>query len=147
MEDQSWRELDEPWQRLRWARMRKFETESRENYAHRHEIIAALELKPGMAVADVGAGTGLFTRLFAEKVGPPVWLIWSMAVTYWNSQPGKASCSSFSTCGCGRRRESQGRSGPESPRPTRARPSLRHWAYSAAPLAGRFWTSTFPGRQ
>ena len=28
-----------------------------------------LELKPGMAVADIGAGTGLFTRLMAEKVG------------------------------------------------------------------------------
>jgi ubiquinone/menaquinone biosynthesis C-methylase UbiE len=48
----------------------KFETESRENYAHRHEIVAALGLEPGMAVADIGAGTGLFTRLFAEKVGP-----------------------------------------------------------------------------
>lgn len=50
--------------------VKKFETESRENYAHRHEIVAALGLEPGMAVADVGAGTGLFTRLFAEKVGP-----------------------------------------------------------------------------
>jgi ubiquinone/menaquinone biosynthesis C-methylase UbiE len=50
--------------------IKKFETESRDIYAHRHEIVAALELKPGMAVADVGAGTGLFTRLFAEKVGP-----------------------------------------------------------------------------
>lgn len=48
----------------------KFETESRENYAQRHEIVAALELRAGMTVADVGAGTGLFTRLFAEKVGP-----------------------------------------------------------------------------
>jgi ubiquinone/menaquinone biosynthesis C-methylase UbiE len=48
----------------------KFETESRENYARRHEIVDALGLEPGMAVADVGAGTGLFTRLFAEKVGP-----------------------------------------------------------------------------
>jgi len=50
--------------------VKKFETEDRENFAHRHEIVAALELKSGMAVADVGAGTGLFTRLFADKVGP-----------------------------------------------------------------------------
>ncbi len=49
--------------------IKKFETESRENYARRHEIVAALGLRPGMAVADIGAGTGLFTRLFAEKVG------------------------------------------------------------------------------
>jgi ubiquinone/menaquinone biosynthesis C-methylase UbiE len=50
--------------------IKKFETESRDIYAHRNEIVTALELKPGMAVADLGAGTGLFTRLFAEKVGP-----------------------------------------------------------------------------
>jgi ubiquinone/menaquinone biosynthesis C-methylase UbiE len=52
------------------AYVERFETESRENYAHRHEIVAALGLRPGMSVADVGAGTGLFTRLVAEKVGP-----------------------------------------------------------------------------
>jgi ubiquinone/menaquinone biosynthesis C-methylase UbiE len=50
--------------------IKKFEAEDRENYARRHEIVAALELKPGMAVADLGAGTGFFTRLFAERVGP-----------------------------------------------------------------------------
>jgi ubiquinone/menaquinone biosynthesis C-methylase UbiE len=49
---------------------KKFETDSREVYARRAAIVAALGLKPGMAVADVGAGTGLFTRLIAEKVGP-----------------------------------------------------------------------------
>lgn len=47
----------------------KFEVESREVYAKRKEIIGHCKLKPGMAVADVGAGTGLFTRLFAVEVG------------------------------------------------------------------------------
>jgi FkbM family methyltransferase len=47
----------------------KFETESREIYAKRKEILEKCQLKEGMAVADVGAGTGLFTRLFAEAVG------------------------------------------------------------------------------
>lgn len=46
-----------------------FETESREIYAQRKAIVAACRLRPGMAVADVGAGTGLFTRLFAAEVG------------------------------------------------------------------------------
>jgi ubiquinone/menaquinone biosynthesis C-methylase UbiE/intracellular sulfur oxidation DsrE/DsrF family protein len=47
----------------------RFETESREVFARRQEILAACELKPGQVVADIGAGTGLFTRMFAETVG------------------------------------------------------------------------------
>ena len=48
----------------------KFEVEGREAFTLRKEIVAACRLKPGMSVADVGAGTGLFTRLFAEEVAP-----------------------------------------------------------------------------
>jgi ubiquinone/menaquinone biosynthesis C-methylase UbiE len=50
--------------------VKRFESESREVFAKRHEIVAFVGPKEGMAIADVGAGTGLFTRLFAEKVGP-----------------------------------------------------------------------------
>lgn len=51
------------------ASVKRFESESREVYAAREAIVAALGLRPGMAVADIGAGTGLFTRLVAAKVG------------------------------------------------------------------------------
>ena len=46
----------------------RFEREGRDAFDHRDEIIEAMQLKPGMAVADIGAGTGLFTRLFGEEV-------------------------------------------------------------------------------
>lgn len=47
-----------------------FERAGREVYDRRHDIVAASGVQAGMAVADIGAGTGLFTRLFAEAVGP-----------------------------------------------------------------------------
>ncbi|MBM3993610.1 MAG: methyltransferase domain-containing protein [Planctomycetes bacterium] len=49
--------------------LEKFEVESREIFAQRKAIVAACKIKPGTAVADIGAGTGLFTRLFAKEVG------------------------------------------------------------------------------
>ena len=47
-----------------------FERPGREVYDKRHAIVDATGIRPGMTVADIGAGTGLFTRLFAERVGP-----------------------------------------------------------------------------
>lgn len=47
-----------------------FEREGREIWDHRHGIMAALDLKPGMKVADIGAGTGFLTLMFAKQVGP-----------------------------------------------------------------------------
>jgi ubiquinone/menaquinone biosynthesis C-methylase UbiE len=46
-----------------------FEGESREVFTQRNKVVAACGLKPGMVVADIGAGTGLYTRLFAKEVG------------------------------------------------------------------------------
>lgn len=47
----------------------RFEVESREVFARRKEIIEACAIKPGETIADIGAGTGLFTRLFSQAVG------------------------------------------------------------------------------
>src|SRR5689334_5187053 len=48
----------------------RLESESREIYRLRNEIAAASGVERGMSVADVGAGTGLFTMIFARRVGP-----------------------------------------------------------------------------
>lgn len=47
----------------------RFEVESREIYSARHEVITALELQPGMRVADIGAGTGFYSVAMAQAVG------------------------------------------------------------------------------
>lgn len=51
-----------------WAT--RFEGESREIYARRNDIVAASGVRPGMTVADVGAGSGFMAMLFARQVGP-----------------------------------------------------------------------------
>src|SRR5262245_8365352 len=48
----------------------RFERDGRDPYDHRQDVVKAIGLKPGMVVADIGAGTGLFTRLFAPLVEP-----------------------------------------------------------------------------
>lgn len=47
----------------------RFEREGREIYDLRDRIVRESGVLPGMTVADVGAGTGLFTLLFARAVG------------------------------------------------------------------------------
>jgi len=50
--------------------LERFEVESREIFAKRNEIVSAAKIKPGTIIADIGAGTGLFTRLLAKATGP-----------------------------------------------------------------------------
>lgn len=47
----------------------RFEVESREIYACRDQIVKAIDLSEGQTIADIGAGTGLFTGLFSKSVG------------------------------------------------------------------------------
>jgi ubiquinone/menaquinone biosynthesis C-methylase UbiE len=54
--------------------LKRFEVESREVFHGRKEIFEACEIQPGMTVADIGAGTGLFTRLFSKAVGDKGWV-------------------------------------------------------------------------
>ena len=56
------------------AFIKKFEIESREVFVNRERILAACEIKKGDTVADVGAGTGLFTRMFSLEVGNEGWV-------------------------------------------------------------------------
>jgi ubiquinone/menaquinone biosynthesis C-methylase UbiE len=47
----------------------RFEVESREIFHARASIVKALDLKQGMRIADIGAGTGPFIEAFSKSVG------------------------------------------------------------------------------
>lgn len=49
--------------------IKRFEVESREVFACREQILKAIDLKEGMAVADIGSGTGLYLRPLSRGVG------------------------------------------------------------------------------
>lgn len=49
--------------------IKRFEIESREVFACRAQILKAIELEPGMAVADIGSGTGLYVQALSQSVG------------------------------------------------------------------------------
>ncbi|MBI5410119.1 MAG: class I SAM-dependent methyltransferase [Nitrospirae bacterium] len=51
-----------------WAKV--FENPERDKWQKPEEVVKALSLKPGDVVADLGAGTGYFTRRLAVAVGP-----------------------------------------------------------------------------
>lgn len=58
----------------------RFEGESRDIYAHRAEIVAALGLEDKQRVADIGAGTGFFSEMLARAVGENG-LVWALEIS------------------------------------------------------------------
>ncbi len=54
--------------------VQRFELESREIYQSRFAILQACRIRPGMRVADIGAGTGFFAKLFAKEVENDGWV-------------------------------------------------------------------------
>lgn len=52
----------------------RFEGESREVFVGRKEVVEACDIRPGQVVADIGAGTGLFSRMFAASTGDRGWV-------------------------------------------------------------------------
>lgn len=49
---------------------KRFEDPERDVIKHRAAIVAALNLKPGQFVADIGAGTGAYLKAVAAEIGP-----------------------------------------------------------------------------
>ena len=63
--------INDSYQKQEVARVvERFERQERDVVKKSNEILAACQLKPGTVIADVGAGTGFFTRLMAPKVAP-----------------------------------------------------------------------------
>jgi ubiquinone/menaquinone biosynthesis C-methylase UbiE len=54
--------------------LKRFEVESREVFHAKENILAACGVKKGMTIADIGSGTGLYTRQFANATGPEGWV-------------------------------------------------------------------------
>lgn len=48
----------------------QFESETRPVFRHRAKIIELLDLRTGMNVAEIGAGSGFLSRMVAERVAP-----------------------------------------------------------------------------
>src|SRR5207249_3014489 len=51
----------------RWIHL--LESPDREVWQRPDQVVQALQLRPGQRIADIGAGSGYFTRRFARAVG------------------------------------------------------------------------------
>jgi predicted methyltransferase len=60
----------EPANVMSWEKADWLEREGRAEMEKPEVVLQALELKPGMTVAEIGAGTGFFSRRIAKAVGP-----------------------------------------------------------------------------
>ena len=82
----------------------RFEIESREVYAARADVLAATGITSGSMVADIGAGTGIYTREFAQAVGDAGWVyavdISPRFVEHLNKQTKKDSLTNVTTLLC-----------------------------------------------
>ena len=82
----------------------RFEIESREVYSGRERVLAACRIKPGMTVADIGAGTGFYSRLFSEAVGESGWVfavdIAAPFLKHINEQSGQDGIDNITTVLC-----------------------------------------------
>lgn len=52
------------------SRIAIFEAPDRDQWQKPDQVVKALDIKPGMTIADIGAGSGYFTRRFAKAAGP-----------------------------------------------------------------------------
>ena len=64
------------------AYLAKLDRPERDAYQKPRQVIDALQLTPGMAIADVGAGSGYFTRRFVEAVGH-TGTVYAIDVEHW----------------------------------------------------------------
>ncbi len=82
----------------------RFEIESREVYAARSDVLAATGITLGSVVADIGAGTGIYTREFSKAVGDVGWVfaidISPRFVEHLNQQTKNDSLSNVTTLLC-----------------------------------------------